>query len=228
MVGFAKGGFSGAGMLAVLLMAQVFPARESTGALLPMLIVADIFAVSIFHAHAKVPLVLRLLVPALLGVVCGWLLMPFIAAAIFARTMGIIVLVLLVAVLAQRLYPKVVLAVEQRRYAWPLGWLAGVTTMLANAAGPVTTFYFLACRLPKMEFVGTAAWFFLIVNLSKVPFSASLGLISLQSLALNAVLIPLIAAGVFSGRWLLKRVNQSVFEWLMIILSAIGALRMAL
>jgi uncharacterized membrane protein YfcA len=79
-----------------------------------------------------------------------------------------------------------------------------------------------------MEFVGTAAWFFLIVNLSKVPFSASLGLISLQSLALNVVLIPFIAAGVFSGRWLLRRVNQSVFEWLMIGLSAIGALRMAL
>lgn len=226
-IGFAKGGFGGAGMLAVLLMAQVYPARESTGAILPMLIVGDIIAVWIFHAHSRAAIVLRLLPPAIFGIICGWVLMPRIEPSTFARLMGCLTLGLLVLVVIQKCLPNVVLKAEQRRYGWPLGWLAGVTTMLANAAGPVTTIYLLACRLPKLEFVGTAAWFYLVVNVVKIPFSASLGLISHESLILNLTLAPVIIAGVFIARFFLKLINQSAFEWLMIILSAVGALRLA-
>ncbi|MEX1119192.1 MAG: sulfite exporter TauE/SafE family protein [Terrimicrobiaceae bacterium] len=226
-IGFAKGGFGGAGMLAVLLMAQVYPARESTGAILPMLIVGDIIAVWVFHAHSRAAIVLRLLPPAFIGILCGWVLMPRIEPMTFARLMGCLTLALLVLVVLQKFLPKLVLKAEQRRYGWPLGWMAGVTTMLANAAGPVTTIYLLACRLPKMEFVGTAAWFFLVVNVVKIPFSASLGLISRESLLLNLFLAPLIIGGVFVARYFLKRINQSAFEWIMIVLSALGALRLA-
>ncbi len=90
------------------------------------------------------------------------------------------------------------------------------------------TIYLLACKLPKMEFVGTAAWFFLTVNLVKVPFSTSLGLINGSSLTLNLILAPLVIGGVFAGRWLIKKVNQQVFEWLMILFSLAGAIRLIL
>ena len=228
-IGMAKAGFGGLGMLAILVMARVLPPRESTGAILPMLILADIFAVYTYRQHAKGGLVLRLLPPALAGIVCGWLLMPHIPAQSFGPLIGWLTIALVVLVLVQKFAPRLMnFAVEHPGIAWPFGWLAGSTTMIANAAGPVMTIYLLACRLPKFEFVGTAAWFFFAVNLFKVPFSASLGLINGASLALNLFLAPGVIGGIFAGRWLLGKINQAVFEWLMIVFSLLGALRLIL
>ncbi|HEY5706807.1 MAG TPA: sulfite exporter TauE/SafE family protein [Terrimicrobiaceae bacterium] len=228
-IGMAKAGFGGLGMLAILAMARVLPPRESTGAILPMLILADVFAVHTYRKHANGRLVLRILPPALAGIVCGWLLMPHIPAQEFGKLIGWLTVALVVLVLFQKFASQLTnLAVEHPGIAWPFGWLAGSTTMLANAAGPVMTIYLLACRLPKFEFVGTAAWFFFAVNLFKVPFSASLGLINGASLTLNLSLAPAVIAGVFAGRWLLGKINQAVFEWLMIVFSLLGGLRLIL
>ena len=92
---------------------------------------------------------------------------------------------------------------HNRWFAWGMGLLAGVTTMLANAAGPIFALYALAVALPKFEIVGTSAWFFFIINAFKVPFSLGLGLIHGQTLLLNLVLSPVIVAGVFGGRWII-------------------------
>lgn len=225
-IGFGKAGFGGVGMLAVLLMTQVLPPRESTGAILPMLIMADVFAVVIYRQHANARLVIKLLPPAVVGIVCGWWLIPRIPAGEFGPLIGWLTLALIVLVMLQKFTPMVRVAAEHPGLAAPFGWLAGVTTMLANAAGPVMAIYLLARRLPKMEFVGTAAWFFFVVNVVKVPFSAHRGLINISSLSLNLWLFPAVVAGIFIGRWLLGKTNQAVFEWLMIIFSVIGALRL--
>lgn len=228
-VGLSKAGFGGISMIFILLMAQILPARESTGAVLPMLILADIFAVAAFRRHANGRLVLRMLPPAVVGIVCGWLLIPAIPAEAFGRVIGWLTLGLIGLMLVLKLRPQMVsVAAQGRGFAWPFGWVAGVTTMIANAAGPVMTMYLLACRLPKMEFVGTAAWFFFTVNVLKVPFSVSLGLINPKSLILNLWLAPVVVAGIFLGRWLLGKINQNVFEWLMIVFSLLGALRLIL
>lgn len=227
-IGFGKAGFGGMGMVAVLLMTQVLPPRESTGAVLPMLILADVFAVVIYHSHAHGRLILRMLPPALIGIVCGWLLIPKIPPGSFGPLIGWITLALIVIILIQKFTPLLKMAAEHPGIAWPFGWLAGSTTMIANAAGPVMTIYLLACRLPKMEFVGTAAWFFFVINLLKVPFSVQLGLINFSSLTLNLWLAPAVVAGIFGGRWLLGKTNQVLFEWLMIIFSALGALKLLL
>ena len=106
--------------------------------------------------------------------------------------------------------------------------LAGATTMLANAAGPVITIYCLAVGLPKFELVGTLAWFFFIINAFKVPFSAGLGLIRADTLLFNLILVPAVVAGVFGGRWLLHRLPQRLFNLLMLGFAAIAALRLIL
>ncbi|HRG57241.1 MAG TPA: sulfite exporter TauE/SafE family protein, partial [Lacunisphaera sp.] len=90
--------------------------------------------------------------------------------------------------------------------------LAGFSTMVANAAGPVMTIYLLAMRLPKLEFLGTSAAFFLLINWIKVPFGIQLGILTMPSLALNLWLLPAVAAGALAGPWVVKRVNQAVFE----------------
>ena len=108
------------------------------------------------------------------------------------------------------------------------GTLGGFTTMVANAAGPVMSMYFLAARFPVKEFLGTAAWFFAIVNLSKVPFSIGLGLITVPGLLLDLVLVPLVVGGALFGRWLADRLNQCVFERLVIVFTVVGAVYLLL
>ncbi len=225
-VGMAKTGLGGLGMVAVVLMALVMPARQSTGALLTMLIAADIFAVLAFRRHAVWPHVLRLLPAAFIGIVCGYFLMPHLPEHGFRPFIGWLTLGLLALMILQRTTRLSEVAADHPALAWPMGWLGGSTTMLANAAGPVMTIYLLACRLPKLELVGTGAWFFCVVNLAKVPFSVRLGLIDRDSLSLTLVLIPVVLLGGFFGRWILHRINQRVFEALLIGFTALGALRL--
>ena len=109
-----------------------------------------------------------------------------------------------------------------------MGIFAGLTTMMANAAGPVMTLYLLAMRLPKLEFLGTGAAFFLLINWIKVPFIAQLGLINASSLTLNLYLLPAVAVGALLGRPVVQRVNQRIFENAALALAAVAALRLLL
>jgi len=225
MIGMAKTGLGGLGMIAIVVMASIVPARESTGMILTLLIVADIFAVSVFRRHAQWPLVLRLLPAATVGIVCGFIIMPAIPSEVFGRMIGYLTLFLIVMMLIQRRNPSLAEAAAKHG-ALLAGWSGGVVTMLANAAGPIMSIYLLACRLPKMAFVGTAAWFFFAVNLIKVPFSASMGLIDFDSLRITAILAPLVILGGFFGRWILGKLNQKMFEWIMILFALAGAIRL--
>jgi uncharacterized membrane protein YfcA len=224
----AKSGFSGLGMVAVVLMALVMPARASTGALLTILLTADIYAVLAFRRHAVWPHVLRLLPAALVGIVSGYFLMPLVPDGAFRPFIGWLTLALLALMLLQRTTRLADVAASHPAIALPMGWLGGATTMLANAAGPVMSIYLLACRLPKMEFVGTGAWFFFVVNLTKFPFSVALGLITRDSLLLTLTLAPLVLTGGITGRWLLTKINQRLFEALLITFTVIAALRLVL
>ncbi|HZR16326.1 MAG TPA: sulfite exporter TauE/SafE family protein, partial [Verrucomicrobiae bacterium] len=108
------------------------------------------------------------------------------------------------------------------------GLVAGFTTMVANAAGPVMILYFLAIGLPKLVFVGTGAWFFMLVNAFKVPFSAHLGLITRQSLVMDGFLLIALIPGALLGPVILKRLDQRAFELMVLILTAVATLRLVL
>jgi uncharacterized membrane protein YfcA len=226
-VGISKSGFGAMAIPGILLMTQVMSARESTGVILPMLILADLFAVHAFRKFTVWRLLVKILPAAVLGVVVGWWLMPLIPAGLFTPVIGWIILALLLLTILQKCSSQLQeIAADHPAASWPLGLLAGVSTMLANAAGPAMTVYLLASRLPKYEFVGTAAWFFFFINLIKVPFSASLGLITPQTLLFNLLLAPAVLIGLFLGKLLLGKINQKAFEWLLIGLSLLGALRL--
>ncbi len=224
-VGLAKSGFGGFGMVAVLLMAEVLPARLSTGALLPLLIFADVVAVSLFRRHLVWRHLAGLFIPTALGVVAGYLMMPHLSDAFFRRIIGIIVLslALLQAIRMARPHAEVGWFAEHATFLWLIGALSGLTTMLANAAGAVMTIYLLARRVPKMEFVGTAAVFFLFVNLFKVPFSVDLGLIQADSLAFNLRLLPAVLIGLLIGRLVLGVIPQRFFEILLLLFAMISS-----
>src|SRR5580693_9015752 len=227
-IGFAKSGFSGAGLVNVLVMAQLFGPRESTGVVLPMLICGDILSVIAFHQHARWPLVWRMLPPTVIGVIAGYLAMLKLTdGRVFGPIIGWIVLIMVVLQAIRRWCPRAFeKAPHTRRFAWSMGVTSGVTTMLANGAGPIMTLYFLAIETPKYALVGTSAWMFLIINSFKVPFSWNLGLIHGSSLLFNLVLVPAIVVGTFTGRWLIRFIKQDLFEALLLIFAAVAALRM--
>jgi uncharacterized membrane protein YfcA len=226
-MGVSKAGLNGLGLLHVLIFAFIFGARASTGLILPMLIVADVLAVRAFQAHARWTYIRRMLPPTLLGVVTGFLLMGRIDEGSFRIAVGGIILALTVMQAARTFRPGWFGNVPHSTvFAWPQGIAAGVATLHENAPGEIYTIYALSISLPKFELVGTGAWFFFIVNVSKVPLSAALGLIGRDTLAINLLLLPAVFAGIAFGRQITARVPQALFERLLLVLAAVAALRL--
>jgi len=226
-LGFSKAGLAGIGLFHVIVFAFLFGARESTGYVLPLLVAGDICAVIALHQHVRWEYVRKMLLPACIGVAIAAVFMRQISDTSFKPVIGWIVLLLAAMQAARLRWPDWMGAVPHTRTAvWTIGLLAGAATMLANAAGPVVALYCVAVGLPKFEVVGTLAWFFFIVNVFKLPFSAALGLIRTNTLLLNLVLFPAVAIGVFSGRWIVHRLPQRAFDLLMLTFAAIAALRL--
>jgi uncharacterized membrane protein YfcA len=226
-VGISKAGFSGFSLLHVLIFAWLFGARGSTGVVLPLLIFGDISAVRTFHRHAQWPYIRRMLPPACVGVVLAAWFMSRLSDAAYKPILGWIILVLAALHLLRSARPRWFGDVPHSLgFAWAMGLLAGVMTMMANAAGPIFALYALAVGLPKFELVATGAWFFFIMNLIKVPFSVGLGLIQAPTLLLNLILFPPILVGIALGRWLTQIVPQELFNRLLLMFAAIAALRL--
>ncbi len=231
-IGVSKSGLPGISLMHVVIFAQLFPGIASTGVVLPMLVCGDIGAVLLFRRDARWPHVFRTLPPAVFGVAVGWMIMRWAQAhhidgKQFNPFIGGIVLTLAVVQLWRNLKPDLFSHLPHSRvFAWTMGGIAGVTTMVANAAGPVMGLYLLAVSLPKEAFVGTAAWFFLLINLIKIPFSAQLGLIGGNSLEFNLLLIPFIVSGLFLGRKVVAALPQKSFDNLVLIFAGVAAARL--
>jgi hypothetical protein len=226
-VGIAKTGLPALGILPAPLFAEVLPARVSTGALLPLLIIADVFAVVFWRRHGSWKHLVRLLPWAVVGIVAGYFAMGRINDHQMRYVMGAIVVVML----GVNLYREYVQGKDAPIptswwFAAIAGFLAGATTMVANAAGPVTMIYLLSMRLPKKEFIGTSAWFFFILNWLKVPFSVNLGLITPDSLTFDAVLAGGVVAGAVAGFFLARRIPEKVFMIAVQLLTLVSAVRM--
>jgi uncharacterized protein len=210
-VGLTKTAISGLGLLTVIMMAIVFPAKTSTGIVLPMLIFGDIFAVLFYRRHGNARVLCRLLPFAVAGVLVGYFFMGRINNLQLRRIIGWIV-VLMIGLNFLLKLRKEGLKAHGLAVAAPTGIFAGFTTMIANAAGPVMTVYLVAMDVKKEEFVGNMAWFFAVINLFKVPFSVGLGLVTPETLRFNLVLFPIVLASAVGGYFLLKVISQKFFD----------------
>jgi uncharacterized membrane protein YfcA len=227
LVGVSKTGVPGIGTLVVPLFVMVLPARASTGALLPLLVLGDLFAVGWYRRHAVWSHLLRLLPLSAAGVVLGFLAM----GRISDRELKYVIASLVLGLLAFSLWRSFRAPGEPSgASAWwlavVLGVLAGVATMLANAASPIMLVYLLTMRLPKNQFLGTSAWFFLCINLFKVPFSAVLGLITPASLAFDLALAPAVVGGALLGVLLARRLSEKAFTISAQVLTAAAAIKL--
>ena len=224
VVGLSKTAVPGAGTIAVAIFAAVLPAKQSTGVLLLLLIVADVFAVVMYRRHADWRALLRLAPAVVAGVLLGVIFLAVADDEWVKRTIGVILLAVIAITLLRRRFASTVdTGGPHRIAAATYGTLGGFTTMVANAAGPVMSMYFLAARFEVKAFLGTAAWFFAIVNLFKVPFSIGIGIITVPGLLVDLVLVPLVVASALLGRWLAARISQALFEKLVIVFTVVGA-----
>ena len=235
LVGFSKSAVPGIAVLYVPLFAEVLPARASTGALLPLLILGDVFAVAFWRRHAVWRHIARLMPWALAGIVVGWLVMGRIDDRLMRPVLGAALIVILAvnvwhnlrrAAAARRGIPIEDTVPDAWWFSAVFGLAGGIATMISNAAGAILVVYLLSMRLPRDEFIGTSAWYFLIVNCIKVPFSINLGLITASSLLLDISLAGGVVVGSIVGVLTASRIPQKVFVIVAMALAFVSAVRM--
>jgi uncharacterized protein len=233
MIGVSKAGIPGLSILSIALFNHVFAsAKQASGLILPLLIFGDFVAVFSYRKHTQWSYLWRLFPWTAAGVVLGYFTLGRISDQT-ARTLVGWIIIALAALSVWRRYTSPAQQDDKSiSFHWSvgaaIGVIAGFITLVANAAGPLMAIYLVAMRLPKMEYVGTAAVFFMLLNLFKVPFMVDLGLITSQSFGFNLALAPAVVLGALAGRWLLKHINQNLFELSVLLLSAIGGILLVL
>ncbi|WP_221349828.1 sulfite exporter TauE/SafE family protein [Streptomyces beigongshangae] len=236
LVGFSKTAVSGANTVSLAIFAAVLPAKASTGVLLPVLIAGDVLAVLTYRRHAHWPTLWKLFPAVAAGVVLGTVFLRGAGDGTVRTSIGVILLLMAGVTVWRRRGagaeadggPDPVTTRAGRLKARSYGVLGGFTTMVANAGGPVMSMYLLSAGFRKLGFLGTSAFFFLIVNVSKVPFSVGLGLIDGRSLLLDAALVAFVLPGALLGKWAVDRIDQRLFERLVIAATVLGGIQLLL
>lgn len=225
-VGMAKTGVHGAGMVAVPILASIFGGQSSAGLLLPMLSLADIFGVVYYHRHASWKHLKQLFPWAAAGVISGTVVGNYIDDEAFKTIMAAIIItsVIIMTWLEQGHRKDVP---DYRWFAALMGIAGGFTSMVGNLAGSVMALYLLSMRLPKNVYIGTTAWFFIVLNLFKIPFHIfSWHTITLHSFLLDLTMLPAIALGAWIGIEIVKRIPEKVYRWFIISMTLAAAVFM--
>ena len=226
LLGISKSGLKGLSIFNVTLLALAFGARNSTGILMPLLLVGDVFAVIYYNRHAQWKYIWRFLPWMVVGILIGLFIGKDLPEYEFKIGM-VIVIFLSLAILIYWDTRKSKSVPNHWSFASGVGVLAGICTMIGNLAGSFTNIFFLAFRLPKNEFVGTAAWLFLITNAFKLPLHVFVWeTINKESLVINLKLLPAIFIGLFIGVRLIKIINEKQYRRFIIVVTAIGAIAM--
>ncbi|WP_420174928.1 sulfite exporter TauE/SafE family protein [Luteococcus sp. OSA5] len=225
IVGLSKTALPGSTALAVGLAASALPAKESTGTLLVLLMVGDLMAIRAYRHDADWPTLRSMAPPVVAGLLVGAVYMRVADDLAMRRVIGVILLLMAALNVWQR--------ASRRPMAPAGGWasvgyggLAGFTTMTANAAGPVTSLYFLSRGFDVRRFLGTSAWFYLCVNITKLPLAIGAGVVNPQTLVIDLVLVPVVLLAAVLGRRLASRISRKVFDPLVLLFTVVAALNL--
>lgn len=226
-IGMSKTGIQGLMLLTVPYMAMSFGAKESTGVILPMLCMADIMAVIYYKRIADWKTVLRLLPTAILGFFIAIFVDNLIPAKEFRHLMGWTLVIALAVMIWSEIFGKENRWMKRWWYSAIFGLLGGFTTMIGNAAGPVLSVYLLSMRKDKMEYIGINAWFFLVVNMLKVPLQIFVwDNISWSTFSLNLTMLPIIGLGAWIGIRIVKVFPEKAFHRFIQIVTILSVVMM--
>ena len=223
-VGMSKVGVPGISMIVVPILAIIFGGKASTGVLLPMLMMADLFGVGYYHRHAEWKYLWKLLPWAFVGVGIALWVGNVVNDEWFKNIIAILVFVSIGFMLWKDRKKEKKLFPDTWWFAASMGVLGGFATMIGNVAGPIFAIYLLAMHLPKNKFIGTGAWFFLIINFAKFPLHIFVWkTIHWNTLTLDIILLPTIAMGAFLGIWLVKKISDKMYRTAVIVITALSA-----
>lgn len=226
-IGFSKTGISAFSMPAIPIIATVFGGKESTGVILPILLVGDVFALYYYNRHAKLNNIKKLLPSALIGIILGVIVGNYISDKQFKAVIAISVLICLITLIYTEKKGDN-LKVPQNTFFYSLtGITCGFTSMIGNAAGPIFSVYLLATGFKKNDFMGTTAWFFFLINLFKLPLQVLFWHnIPIKTIFLTFSMVPAIAIGAVLGVLIIKKLNEKLFRSIILAVTAIAAIRL--
>ena len=229
VLGFSKTGVNGIFMLSVTIIASAFGSKESTGILLPWLLIGDIFAVIYYSRHVEWKNIWNLLPWVIIGLFTGVITGNQIDSDHFKYLIAFSVLICLIVMLINELKNGDINVPEKLWFYALTGIAAGFTTMVGNAGGPVLTLYLIAKGFKKNNFLGTITWLFFIVNIAKMPLQIFFwNNVTLSTVLLSPLMIPAIAAGAFTGAAVIKRMNEKPFRFLVIFATAVTTVKLLL
>ncbi|MBZ5859310.1 sulfite exporter TauE/SafE family protein [Flavihumibacter profundi] len=223
IIGLSKAGLKGFEMMNVTIMAIVFGGKASTGVVLPLLCFADILAVKYYHRHAQWNFVWKLIPWMVAGILVGVYVGKDLDEALFRKVMAVIIGLTVIIMVLMETRRNIVIP-DNKLFTATMGLASGFTTMLGNLAGAFSNLYFLAMRMVKNDFIGTAAWVFLVINLFKLPFQVIYWKnISGASLKTDFLLLPALVAGFWLGLKLVAKIRDDSYRKVVLILTLIGA-----
>lgn len=224
LIGMSKTGVPGVSMIVVPTLALIFGGKQSTGVLLPILIFADVFAVIYYHRHANWKHLLRALPWAFGGLLLALWIGNLVNDVQFKHIIAITVFVSIALMIWKDYGTKAEFRPDSWWFAAIMGIAGGFATMIGNVAGPVFAIYLLAMHLKKQSFIGTTAWFFFIVNLSKFPLQVLVWKnINWPTLLIDCLAFPAIVLGAWLGIIIVKRIPEKTFKWLVIVITTLSA-----
>jgi len=225
LIGMSKAGVSGLGLMVVPLLAFGFGARESTGIMIPILIMADIYAVKYYHRMAQWKYIVKLMPWAVVGILVGVVVGKVLSGNYFRILLSVLVIGGLVIMVGRDLMKKSETVPTHPAFAIFLGILGGFGSMVGNAAGPIFAVYLLAMRLPKNAFIGTGAWFYLIINLIKLPFHIWVWhTVSMSSFTLDLMVLPAVLLGAWSGIRIVRLFSERYYRLFVIVMTLLSAI----
>lgn len=223
-VGMSKVGVPGISMIVVPTLAIIFGGKASTGILLPILMMADLFGVSYYHRHAQWKYLWKLIPWAVVGIGIALWVGKVVNDELFKNLIAILVFGSIALMLLKDRKKGTDFFPDKWWFAASMGILGGFATMIGNVAGPIFAIYLLAMHLPKNSFIGTGAWFFLIINFLKFPLHIFVWkTIDRSTLTLDLLLLPAIAVGAFIGIMLVKKISDKIYRTTVIIVTVLSA-----
>lgn len=227
LAGLSKTALNGIGPFTAALAATVLPVGQSTGFVLMLLLIGDLFAITVYRAHADWQVIRRLAPAILFGILAGVFFMSRIDDVLLRRSLGVVLLVLVVMQVVQNRKPALFEDVTLPQWITNLaGAVAGFTSMLANAGGPVMNLYLLRVKSQVLGFLGTTAWVFFAINLMKLPFSIGLGLLDRNAFVIAALCLPALFIGALLGVTVAKRLRLETFKQLLLFFTAVASLNL--
>jgi len=229
LIGVSKTGISGLLTLVIPILAAVFGGKASTGIILPMLIVGDVFALFYYKHNAKREDILKLLPWTFMGLIFGLIVGGYINDEQFKSLIALSVLLCLFLLIYFEKKGDQLKIPDKTWLHASVGILSGFTSMIGNAAGPIFSVYLLAKGVDKVNFLGMTAWFFFIVNVTKLPMQVFIWHnITVQTFVLTGIMIPFIGIGAVFGAFIIKRINEKAFRYLIIAMTAIVSVKLFL